>query len=117
MNKQNSRIRLVFFVSLLFTRLSSIHTKDLTKPKNVTPNDDVKPVEEFLEESSTEDQFSLESATTTESTTTVETYYKLALSVNAKKNISREFRPSVHLGVVSEFRAIVKEKKLLSICM
>ncbi|XP_043529090.1 uncharacterized protein LOC122538787 [Frieseomelitta varia] len=88
----------------MFTRLSSIHTKDLAKPKNVTPNDDVKPVEEFLEESSTEDQFSLEAATTTEPTTTVETYHKLTLSVNAKKNISREFRPSVHLGEIKESR-------------
>lgn len=84
---------------------------------NVTPKDDVKPVEEFLEDSSTEDQFSLESATTTESTTTVETYHKLTLSVNARKNISRDFRPSVHLGAVSKFRANVKEEMLLSICM
>ena len=100
MNRQNSTIKLVFFISLLFTRLSSIHTEDLTKSKNVSPNDDVKPVEEFIEESSTEDQFSLESATTTESTTTVEAYHKLTLSINSKKNISREFRPSIHLGVV-----------------
>ncbi|KAK1133303.1 hypothetical protein K0M31_011119 [Melipona bicolor] len=104
MNKQTSTIKLVFFISLLFTRLSSIHTKDLTKPKNVTPNHDVKPVEEFIAESSTEDQFSLDSATTTESTTTIETYHKLTLSVNAEKNISREFRPSLHLGEIKESR-------------
>ncbi|CAD1468716.1 unnamed protein product, partial [Heterotrigona itama] len=114
MNKQNSTIKLVLFISLLFTRLNSIHTQDLTKPKNVSPNDDVKPVEEFIEESSTEDQFSLESTTTTESTTTVETYHKLK-SINAKKNISREFRPSVHLGVVSQFRANAEEMFLSEI--
>lgn len=99
MDRQVLTAKLLFLILLLFA--SSVRAKDHARSSSLTPNEAVKPVEEFVEESSTEDQFSLESATTTESATTVQTYQKLTLSINARENISREFRPSVHLGVVS----------------
>ncbi|XP_017764055.1 PREDICTED: uncharacterized protein LOC108553589 [Eufriesea mexicana] len=97
-----SATELLFLILLSST--NSIHAKDSNESKNLSPNLDVKPVEEFIEESPTEDQFSLQSATTTESTTTVGTYQKLTLSIDSEKNVSREFRPSVHLGEIKESR-------------
>ncbi|XP_033303001.1 uncharacterized protein LOC117207168 [Bombus bifarius] len=102
MDRQVITTKLLFLILLLFA--SSVRAKDHARSSSLTPNEAVKPVEEFVEESSTEDQFSLESATTTESATTVQTYRKLTLSINARKNISREFRPSVHLGEIKESR-------------
>ncbi|CAK9811493.1 hypothetical protein ANTQUA_LOCUS6836 [Anthophora quadrimaculata] len=87
----------------LFVFLSSIFLIRSKDPEE-TKNEEVKPVEEYFEESSSEDQFSLGSATTTESTTTIETSRKSTFSATEKKNISGEFRPSVHLGEIKESR-------------
>ncbi|CAK9807102.1 hypothetical protein ANTPLA_LOCUS5153 [Anthophora plagiata] len=88
----------------LFVFLSSI-VLIRSKVPEAAKNEEVKPIEEYFEESSSEDQFSLGSVTTTESTTTIETSRKSTTSsVTEKKNISGEFRPSIHLGEIKESR-------------
>ncbi|KOC60076.1 hypothetical protein WH47_09216 [Habropoda laboriosa] len=102
MNLEIPTTQLLLFVFLLY--VVATRGEGIEESRNESANEGVKPVEEFYEESSSEDQFSLQSATTTEPTTTIETYRKLTLSVTDKKNISREFRPSVHLGEIKESR-------------
>ncbi|CAL7939533.1 unnamed protein product [Xylocopa violacea] len=76
--------------------------------KNGTPKEQAKQVEQLFEESSSEDEYSLRATSTTESTTesttTIETYQKLTLSISGENNVSKEFRPSLHLGEIKESR-------------
>ena len=69
--------------------------------EDISTSEEEKPVEESFEEGPNEEVFSV---TSTESTATVEAYGKLTLSISDEKNVSEDFRPSVHLGEIKEPR-------------
>ncbi|KZC13487.1 hypothetical protein WN55_05038 [Dufourea novaeangliae] len=93
----------IFLINLLLTTTSN-HASHLEEDKTQPTNTEETPVEEFLEEPSIENDFSVESATTTEHSTTMVTDRKIASIVPEARNISRRFRPSAHLGEIKEPR-------------
>ncbi|XP_076237915.1 uncharacterized protein LOC143181416 [Calliopsis andreniformis] len=91
----SSTILLLSFFLLLSATAS---TKDLEDKNESTEEEKA---EEFFEETS-ENVFPLD-PTTTEATAIVETHGKLTLPTS-EKNISKQFKPSVHLGEIKEPR-------------
>lgn len=88
---------------LVLALLSTSFTRGEDR-KDLSSSEKQKPVEESFEEGPNEGEFSVETVTSTESIATAEAYGKLTLSISDEKNVSGDFRPSVHLGEIKEPR-------------